>query len=126
MNKKSLYAALISSILPTLFVLGYFVFFPDPPVSRVLYVISRFFFIGLPILWTLFVEKKKFPLPRFSQKGMRAGILTGLAVGITAMILYINVFANILDLSEVNNKTSQLGFGGKNFLFFKRFRSRFN
>lgn len=120
-NKKHLTIALISLILPSLFAFCYFVAFPDPPVSRIFYGTSRAFFILFPVLWIVFGDKKKFPLPRFKKDGMRAGVVSGLCIGITILVLYINVFKDLLDVSKVTEKADQLGFGGNMFIVFAIF-----
>ena len=121
MKRRDTAVAPVALIMPTLFVLCYFVFFPDPPLSRVFYGLSRAFFILLPLLWVMVADKQPFPRPRFKTDGMRAGIISGLVIGIAAISLYANVFQDILPLAKVHEKAGQLGFGGAVFPLFALF-----
>lgn len=122
MNKAKAYIIPFLCLLaPALFSFIYFVLLPDHVAGKLLYYTSKIFLISFPILWTLFGEKKKFPRPRFSGKGIRVGLLSGLAIGLTAMVLYIHVLANVLPVDEVQLKAAQLGFAGKTFILFALF-----
>ena len=120
MNKKSLIIALTALITPALFALCYFVLFPDPPLARVFYFASRAVFILLPVLWTMYAEKKRFPRPRPKGDGIRMGIVSGTIIGITAIILYANVFTS-LPVENVQNRAVKLGFAGNLFFLFAVF-----
>ena len=121
MKTRPLLIALVAAFMPSVFAFCYFIAFPDPPLSRVFYAVSRVFFIGLPVLWTVCVDRQRFPFPRFKGDGLRAGTVSGMLIGLAAIILYINVFQSILPVSEVKEKAGQLGFGGEVFIIFAFF-----
>ena len=120
-KRRDLIVALVSLIFPSVFAFCYFVLFPEPPVSSVFYGISRVFLIAFPFLWTVAGEKKPLPFPRFKSGGLGVGSITGLLIAIAALVLYKNVFKELLDVSEVIVKATQFGFAGKNFQLFALF-----
>lgn len=118
--------AVVALTVPSLFALCYFVVFSDPPQSQIFYYLSREFLIFLPLLWTVWAEKKKFPVPRFKKRGIGAGITSGLCIGITTLVLYINVFREFIPADMVKEKAESLGFSGMWFFIFAGFLIFFN
>jgi len=118
--------AVVALTVPSLFAFCYFVVFPDPPQSQIFYYLSREFHIFLPLLWTVWAEKKKFPVPRFKTNGISAGVVSGLCIGITTLVLYINIFREFIPADMVKEKAASLGFSGMWFFIFAGFLIFFN
>ena len=113
--------AVVALVVPSMLALCYFVIFPDPPLGKIFYFLSRGFLILFPLIWILWGEKKKFPFPRIKKDGIGAGIVSGLCIGITILVLYINVFRNFIPTDMVKEKAESLGFSGIWFFVFATF-----
>jgi hypothetical protein len=118
--RRELVIALVAMLAPSAFAFCYFVLFTHPVVSRVFYYASRAYLLLLPMVWWLFVLKRRFPLPRLKREGIRAGIVSGICMGLTALVLYINVFQEfgLLPTEAIRARADSLGFGDDIFVYF--------
>lgn len=119
--KTSASASVTALTVPSLFAFCYFVLFPDPPLNKIFYYLSRTFLILLPILWRVWAEKKKFPVARLTKKGIGAGCVSGLCIGITALVMYINIFRDYIPTEMVKLRAESLGFTGMRLFIFAGF-----
>jgi len=111
-------AAFLSLLVPSLFTFGYFVTVNDPLGARILYGMARVFLICFPVLWTMFVDKKRFPLPRMKSAGVLSGLAVGAIITGTGLGLYFTVFDTLLPVEEVRQKAALFGLNGSIYIVY--------
>ena len=117
-NTKDLVAAPLSLFIPSFFTFGYFIVSSDAFEARSLFVAARVFLLAFPVLWTLLVDRKRFPIPRIKKDGVAAGFLTGLIITFAGLILFHTIFKDLLPVDDVRDKAALFGISGSNYLFY--------
>lgn len=81
MNKKKAILSLLLLIpVPSIGVLCGMVFWPDTALGKGLFMFSKVWLFGLPVLWHLLIDKGKFSLSPARKGGFGFGVLSGLVV----------------------------------------------
>lgn len=63
---------------PTLGVLAAMFLWPDTTLGKALHLSAKLWILVVPVAWILFIERGRLTLPRWSARGMPAGVITGL------------------------------------------------
>lgn len=110
MNKRKAIVSLLLLVpAPSIGVLSGMVFWPDTLVGKGLFMFSKVWLFGLPVLWYLLVDKARFSLSPARKGGFGFGALSGLIVSGVILTAYFLLSGSFLDKSFITEKMNQIG-----------------
>jgi membrane protease YdiL (CAAX protease family) len=109
MKKISLIALALLIPAPSFGVWAGMIAWPDQPVGKALFFVSKLWILALPLAWRIFVDKKPLSFSKPSRGGF--GTAVGLGVGICLIILgfYYFVGRRLIDPQMVKEMAAQTG-----------------
>ena len=110
MNKKKAFLSLLLLVpAPSVGILAGMVFWPDTALGKVLFMFSKLWLFGLPVLWYLFVDKGKFSLSPARKGGFGFGLLSGGIITGIILVAYFLLGPIFLDNGTLIDKMYQIG-----------------
>lgn len=106
---RSALALLLLVPAPTIGVLCAMFLFPGSAFGQSMHAAAKVWLLAFPIAWVLWVQRGRITLPRWSWRGMPAGLITGLlTLGI--IIGTWELFAStMVDVSKFQTKMQEIG-----------------
>lgn len=95
--------------VPSIGVLCGMALFPDTPLGKTIFAVSKVWLFGLPALWYLFVNKGKLSLSPVRKGGFGFGILTGCVISGTILAAYFLLGGIFLDKAFLIEKMNEIG-----------------
>jgi membrane protease YdiL (CAAX protease family) len=108
-RRSSLVALLLVAPLPTVGALVGVLLMPGP-VGRVLWGVSKFAFYALPVVWLLFVDRRRPSWSPPRKGGFAIGTAMGLAIAAVIWITWITVRDSGIDVTALRDVASKNGF----------------
>jgi membrane protease YdiL (CAAX protease family) len=110
MNKKKAFLSLLLLVpAPSVGVLAAMVFWPDMALGKGLFMFSKVWLFGLPVLWYLLIDKGNFSLSPARKGGFGFGVLSGLIVSSIILAAYFFLGNIFLDRSFMLEKMNKIG-----------------
>lgn len=110
MNKhKALLALLLLVPAPSLGVLAGMVFWPEAPLGKAVFAISKIWLFGLPAVWYLLAEKGTLSLSPARKGGFGVAVVSGLVITGVVVAVYSLLGGYFLDRSVLVEKMTQVG-----------------
>ena len=108
-KNKALLSLLLLVPAPSIGVLAAMVFWPDTAIGKGLFMASKLWLFGLPVLWYLFVDKGKFSLSPARKGGFGFGLLSGGIITGIILVAYFLLGPIFLDNGTLIDKMYQIG-----------------
>jgi membrane protease YdiL (CAAX protease family) len=110
MNKrKAILSLLLLVPAPSVGVLAGMVFWPEAPLGKTVFAISKIWLFTLPAVWYLLVEKGKFGLSPARKGGFGFGVLSGLIISGIILAGYFLLGETFLDRAFLVEKMQEIG-----------------
>jgi len=107
--RRAVLALLLLVPAPTIGVLFAMHWLPDTALGQSIHVAAKLWLLALPLAWVLWVERGRLRLPRWSWRGMAAGLITGLVT----MGMIIGAWAlfgrSLVDVEVMRGKIAEVG-----------------
>ncbi len=108
-RRKALLALCLLIPAPTLGVLFGMIWFPDTPLGTGLFFFCKIWLLTLPLLWRLFVDKKRISLSPTRKDGWLAGIGTGLLIFGVILAFWFLLGPKLINPEFVREKMTAVG-----------------
>lgn len=80
MKRRALISLILLIPAPSIGVLFGMVLFPDSPLGKAIFIVSKVWLLLLPALWFFFLDGHKMPRSHTEPGGFRVGLISGLAI----------------------------------------------
>jgi membrane protease YdiL (CAAX protease family) len=94
---------------PTIGALSAMVFFPETLLGKSLYVLSKAWLLLFPVLWYVYAERGRVAWPKPTQRGMAAGVISGLAIMAVILAAYFTIGTRTIDAASLRDKAVAFG-----------------
>jgi len=109
--RRAVLALLLSVPAPSLGVLAGMFLFPGTPLGAALFLLSKVWYFGFPVLWHRFVDRQPLSLSAARAGGFGMGWLTGLGIS-GAILLVIFLFGDrLLEPGGLVKRLQEVGLG---------------
>ena len=108
-TRRSGLALLLLVPAPTLGVLAALFIWPDTWYGQTLYQLAKLWILILPALWLARVDRQPLRLPRWTWRGVRAGLITGILTLATIIGAWEAFAKHWVDVSVFQGKMAQIG-----------------
>lgn len=107
--RRAALALLLLVPAPSLGVLCAMFLFPDTTLGKSIQMAAKVWLLALPIVWLLLVQRRRLTLPRWSWRGMPAGLITGL-LSVAAIVGGWELFGDrLVDAALFRDKMHAIG-----------------
>ena len=110
-RNRSILALLLLVPAPSLGVLAAMVVFPNSPIGTVLFGLSKVWLFGLPLFWTLFIDRRPLSLSPVRHGGFGVGVLSGVLISLFMLVFYRLLGPRMIDASFLAEKLNDIGLG---------------
>lgn len=107
--RRAALALLLLVPAPTLGVLCAMHWLADTAIGQSIHIAAKVWLLGLPLAWVLWVERGRLSLPRWSWRGMVAGLVTGLATMGVILGAWQLFGRSLVDVAVMRGKIADVG-----------------
>lgn len=107
--RRAALALLLLVPAPTLGVLFAMHWLPDTTLGQSIHLSAKVWLLALPLVWVLLVERGRLRLPRWSWRGMPAGLITGLLTMGAIIGGWELVGRSLVDVAVMREKIAEVG-----------------
>lgn len=107
--RRAALALLLLVPAPTLGVLFAMHWLPDTALGQSIHVAAKVWLLALPLAWVLWVERGRLRVPRWSGRGMPAGLITGLATMGVIIGAWELIGRSLVDVAVMREKIADFG-----------------
>ncbi len=105
----ALMALLVSVPIPTVGVALAAVAYPEATWAKAVWMVGKAWMLAVPVLWLVYIEKGRLRLPRWSNRGMVAGHVTGVLIFLVIGVTYLLIADAWIDFALMREKIAAMG-----------------
>jgi membrane protease YdiL (CAAX protease family) len=110
MPNRAFIALLLLIPAPSIGTAAAMFWWPELPIGKIIFFLSKIWLVGLPLVWLLFVDKQKISASPARNGGFIPAILSGMFISLVILVAYwAAIYFNALDPITVADRAAKTG-----------------